>query len=122
VGQRLADVVSTHSAGQLTDVDHVFVDGDGNPGPRPEMLVGDKGYRADWIGEYRNESGRDPVIADERDVYRGELPSGLAQVVTIGNTSAVSVMTVGKVDPPATNLRQRGSLSVCRWVWPARTC
>jgi transposase len=46
----------------LTGADAVLIDGDGNAIPWPEMIAGDKGYRADWVDEYLSERGIEPVI------------------------------------------------------------
>lgn len=46
----------------LTGAEEVLVDDDGHPVPWPEMIAGDKGYRADWIDEYLTKRGIEPVI------------------------------------------------------------
>ncbi len=67
----------------LGGADANVVDGKGEPIAWPVALVGDKGYRADWIDDYllvlgiapvipskANERRDDRVIAFDREVYR----------------------------------------------------
>ncbi len=67
----------------LVGADANVVDGNGEPIAWPVALVGDKGYRADWIDDYllalgivpvipskANERRDDRVVAFDREVYR----------------------------------------------------
>ena len=58
----------------LIGADAHLIDGQGEPIAWPIALVGDKGYRADWINEYRLDLDIKPVIPSKANQDRSARP------------------------------------------------
>ncbi len=58
----------------LISADAHQIDGQGEPVAWPLALAGDKGYRADWIDEYRLGLGIQPVIPSKANQDRNARP------------------------------------------------
>lgn len=58
----------------LQGADENIIDGNGKPIAWPIALVGDKGYRADWIDEYLIDLGIIPVIPSKANEDRETRP------------------------------------------------
>ena len=56
----------------LAGADANVVDGKGEPTAWPVALVGDKGYRADWIDDYLLALGIAPVIPSKANERRDD--------------------------------------------------
>ena len=56
----------------LQSTDDVLCNGDGQPVARPLALVGDKGYRANWIDEMLVDMEITPVIPSKENRERGD--------------------------------------------------
>ena len=56
----------------LQSIDDALCNGDGQPVARPLALVGDKGYRANWIDEMLVDMEITPVIPSKENQERGD--------------------------------------------------
>jgi transposase len=64
----------------LIGADAHLIDGQGEPVAWPIALVGDKGYRADWIDEYLLSLGIQPVIPSKANQDRNARPVAFDRV------------------------------------------